>query len=67
MTKAELENLAERAGWTLAQAAVAFGITEAAGLKTWWALPLATALSAAKTFTQGKLDARKKPSLPTAD
>lgn len=55
MTKTDLENLAERAGWTLAQAAVAFGITEAAGLKTWWALPLATALSAAKTYVQGKL------------
>jgi hypothetical protein len=55
VTKTQLENLAERAGWTLAQAAVAFGITEAAGLRTWWALPLATALSVAKTFVQGKL------------
>lgn len=55
MTKKQLENLAERAAWTLAQAAVAFGVTEAAGLQTWWALPLATALSAAKTWIQGKL------------
>jgi len=55
MTKKQLENLAERAAWTLAQAAVAFGITEAADIKLWWALPLATALSAAKTWIQGKL------------
>lgn len=55
MTKTQLADLAERAGWTLAQAAIAFGITEATGLKTWWALPLATALSAAKTYIQGKL------------
>ena len=59
MTKLELQNLAERAAWTLAQAAAAFAITEAAGLKTWWALPLATGLSAAKTFIQGKLSALK--------
>lgn len=55
MTKTQIEDLAERAGWTLAQAAVAFGITEASGLQAWWALPLATALSAAKTYVQGKL------------
>lgn len=50
MTKTQVEDLAERAGWTLAQAAVAFGITEAASIKEWWALPIATALSAAKTW-----------------
>lgn len=60
MTKKQIEDLAERASWTLAQAAVAFGITEAAGLKTWWALPLATALSAAKTYVQHKLDGSGK-------
>lgn len=59
MTKAHVIDIAERAGWTLAQAAVAFGVTEAGGLQTWWALPLATALSAAKTFIQGKLSAPK--------
>jgi hypothetical protein len=59
MTKTQIADLAERAGWTLAQAAVAFGITEATGLKTWWALPLATGLSAVKTFIQGKLSAPK--------
>lgn len=56
MTKRQVADLAERAGWTLAQAAVAFGITEAASIKEWWALPIATALSAAKTFVQHKLD-----------
>jgi hypothetical protein len=59
MTKTQLEDLAERAGWTLAQAAVAFGITEGAGLHTWWALPLATGLSAAKTWIQHKLAAKQ--------
>lgn len=60
MTKTQIQDIAERAGWTLAQAAVAFGITEAAGLKTWWALPVATALSAAKTWLQHKLDGAAK-------
>jgi hypothetical protein len=55
MTKTQVLDLAERAGWTLAQAAVAFGITEASGLTAWWALPMATALSAAKTLVQSKL------------
>ena len=55
MTKAQLIDLGERAGWTAAQAAVALLITEAGGLKTWWALPLATGLSAAKTWIQGRL------------
>jgi hypothetical protein len=59
MTKQQWEDLAERGGWTLAQAAVAFGLTEAAGIKEWWALPIATALSAAKTFIQHKLAAPK--------
>lgn len=59
MTKHQIADLAERAGWTLAQAAVAFGITEAGGIQTWWALPLATALSAAKTYIQHKLAAKQ--------
>jgi len=58
MTKRQVEDLAERAGWTLAQAAIGFGITEAGGIQTWWALPIATALSAAKTFVQHKLEAK---------
>lgn len=56
MTKTQIEDLAERAGWTLAQAAIGFGLTEAAGIQTWWALPIATALSALKTYVQHKLD-----------
>lgn len=50
------EDIIERAGWTLAQAAIAFGVTEATGITAWWALPLATALSAVKTYVQHKLD-----------
>jgi hypothetical protein len=59
MTKEQLADLGERAGWTLAQAAIAFGLTEAADIKTWWALPIATALSSAKTYVQHKLEVRK--------
>lgn len=55
MTKTQVEDLAERAGWTLAQAAIGFGITEAAGITAWWAVPVATVLSMAKTFVQHKL------------
>lgn len=55
MTKAQIKDLAERGAWTLTQAAVAFGITEAAGITAWWAVPVATALSAVKTYVQGKL------------
>lgn len=56
MTKNQVTDLAERAGWTLAQAAVGFGIAEAAGIKAWWAAPIAMALSAAKTYVQHQLD-----------
>lgn len=59
MTKTHLLDIVERAGWTLAQAAVAFGITEASGLQTWWALPLATGLSALKTWAVNKAASRK--------
>lgn len=54
-------SILERAGWTLAQAAIAFGITETTGLQTWWALPLATALSAAKTWVVARLAKTKAP------
>lgn len=68
MTKNQWLDLLERAGWTLAQAAVAFGITEASGLKTWWALPLATALSAAKTWIMHKLSGKvKNGTAPTTE
>jgi hypothetical protein len=58
MTKRQIEDLIERAGWTAAQAALAVLITEAGGIHTWWALPIATALSAAKTWVQHKLPAK---------
>jgi hypothetical protein len=61
MTKTQLADLAERAGWTVAQALVGLGITEAASIKTWWAAPIAMALSAAKTFVQHKLAAPEGP------
>lgn len=55
MTKKQYENIAERAGWTAAQAALALLAVEAGGIPAWWALPLATALSAAKTWVQHRL------------
>lgn len=50
----KIMDILERAGWTLAQAAVAFGLTEVGNVSTWWAIPLATALSALKTFILSK-------------
>jgi hypothetical protein len=58
MNRDHVVDITERAAWTAAQAALALLITEAAGLRTWWALPLATALSAAKTWVVNKLGAR---------
>lgn len=43
-------DLLVRAGWTALQAGLALLATEATGIPAWWALPLATALSAAKTW-----------------
>lgn len=65
MTKTQVFDIAERASWTLAQAAVGFGITELAGITAWWALPIATTLSAAKTYVQRQLD-KPEPSAPVA-
>lgn len=59
MTKTHLIDLATRAGWTLLQAGIAFGITEAAGITAWYAVPLATALSAAKTWALNRQAAKK--------
>jgi hypothetical protein len=56
--KRHLADIAERAGWTAAQAGLALLVTEASGLRTWWALPLATALSAAKTWVVHRLPAK---------
>ena len=58
MTKTQLFDLGERAGWTAAQAALAVFITQASDLKVWWALPWATALSAVKTWVQHKLPSK---------
>lgn len=66
MTKTQVADIAERAGWTVAQALVGLGITEAADIKAWWAAPIAMALSSAKTYVQHKLDDRKKPPLAAA-
>lgn len=55
MTKRQIEDIAERAGWTAAQAALAVLITDIGGIHTWWALPIATGLSALKTWIQHKL------------
>lgn len=55
MTEQRIENIAERAAWTAAQAAVSVLVVEVSDLRMWWALPIATALSAAKTWIQGRL------------
>lgn len=55
MTKAQIVNILERGGWTLVQVAAGYGVTELAGIPSWWALPIATALSAAKTFAQSQV------------
>jgi len=46
----KLADVLERGLWTVAQAAVSFGITETANVSYWWAIPAAGLLSAAKTF-----------------
>jgi len=43
-------DIAERAGWTGAQAAISVAIVALADVPVWWAAPLALALSAAKTW-----------------
>jgi hypothetical protein len=53
-TKDKLVDLLERAGWTAAQAAVSLLAVEVSGMPTWWALPLATGLSAAKTWLMNR-------------
>lgn len=61
MTKTQILDLAQRAGWTAAQAALALLVTESSGLQAWWALPLATGLSAAKSWVVHKLAKNKAP------
>ena len=50
-------DIAERAGWTGAEAALAVGITELAGVSTWWAAPLALTLAAAKSWVVNRRQA----------
>jgi hypothetical protein len=66
VNKKQIEDIAARAGWTLAQAAVAFGIVEAGSMNVWWSVPIATALSTAKTFVQHKLDSGVEPAKNTS-
>jgi hypothetical protein len=59
-------DVAERAGWTLAQAAVGFATVEVAGVDVWWAVPVASGLSVLKGIVAkhvGKSDA----ALPSAE
>jgi hypothetical protein len=44
------QDLLTRAGWTLAQSGLAILATSLADVPAWWALPVATALSAVKTW-----------------
>lgn len=48
LSKKFIADLAERAGWTLAEAAVGFAITETSSLDTVYAPVIATALAALK-------------------
>lgn len=57
MNKAKLIDLGERAGWTALQAALGVAITELSSIPIWWALPIATALSAVKTWAMGRMKA----------
>ncbi|WP_299542004.1 hypothetical protein [uncultured Streptomyces sp.] len=50
-----LLDLAERAGWTGAQAALGLAVTELADIPVWWAAPVALALSSAKGWVAGRL------------
>ncbi|MEU3656511.1 hypothetical protein AB0E67_27620 [Streptomyces sp. NPDC032161] len=50
-----LLDLAERAGWTGAQAALGLLVVELAGLPVWWAAPAALVLASAKGWVAGRL------------
>jgi hypothetical protein len=50
-------DIAARAGWTGAQAALSLLIVELGDVQLWWAVPLALALSAAKTWVVGRTKA----------
>ncbi|TXS35706.1 hypothetical protein [Streptomyces sp. OR43] len=60
-------DLAERAGWTGAQAAIALAATELADVSAWWAAPVALALASAKGWVAGRLGRKGTAStLPAA-
>jgi hypothetical protein len=48
--RAQLFDLLERAGWTALQAGIGLLATQLQDIPAWWALPIATALSLAKTW-----------------
>lgn len=50
----DLKDIVERAGWTGAEAAVAVLITELGEVSTWWAVPVALTLAAAKSWIVGR-------------
>lgn len=55
MPSIDWRDLAARAAWTAAEGAIGVLITQAADWKVWWAIPLATGLSAVKTWIVGKV------------
>ncbi|MFD6024567.1 hypothetical protein [Streptomyces griseoluteus] len=69
-------DLAERAGWTGAEAALGLAVTDLSGLPVWWAAPVALLAASAKAWvakqvgrkgTASTLPAGKDPaSAPTA-
>jgi len=58
MTKTQLADLGERAGWTVAQVLLGLLATELGGIQAWWAAPIAMGISAAKTYVQHRLPAK---------
>lgn len=48
-------DIAERAGWTGAEAALGVLITELADVTLWWAVPVAGVLASAKAWVAGRL------------
>lgn len=67
MTKQYALDLAERAGWTGAEAALGMAITELADIPLWWAAPAALVLAAVKGRIAGYLGRKGTAStLPAA-
>lgn len=50
-----LLDLAERAGWTGAEAALGLAVVEVAELPVWWAAPVALVAASAKSWVAGRL------------